>query len=562
MGPIPDLRVTTQVRRLLLLSCCTAALVLSAQAKAQTSLGMGLGNGVQSATSLGGGLVNLRDLVNSPTMEPARQPLTIGGALGLFGGYTDNVNLSSTGSKAGTAQRGSPMERVQPALDVGLDVSTVQASLHYAPMFQFYNDVGKANQVQQSLSSNLKGEFIPDTLFVNANAFASQASTSQLATANGANGVASNALSQVYSFGINPYLQHRFASYGTAQLGYSLSNNIFDNSAQKTSSNSSVKNTNSATQSEYLNLTSGEEFGAFNHSIAVSAAQYTGSNTQQDGHRNQGSYTLGYALNRFVTVVGQVGYEDLFYGATSFNGSKASQTYSVKGPTGQGGFKLTPNDDSSLSVGYGRMDGANSLSLDGVYKPTPRLAVLASSSSGVTTNGQDLSNFVNSSSFGTDGSARSAGGAPLAYSLGSANGSNQPYRLTRSSLNAVYSADRDSFSLGVSATQQKPVSAVGLYANSSTSTIGTIGWQHDVSELMKSSVSASYGTQSSSAAGGNAQQKNPVAGIQAQLSRALSENLNIELDYTFARQRVLLSGLTNKPVQSMNQILLGLVQKF
>jgi uncharacterized protein (PEP-CTERM system associated) len=583
MAPIPDVSlrrlrhptVTAAWRQGVFLACCATTLASPVVSQAQTFPGPdpnGLGSGVMSSPALGGGLVNLRDLVSSPALEAPTRTFSYDASLGVFAGYTSNVDLVGTGGGTGN-RRGSFMEHIEPAIGGNLDTRSLKASLHYAPDIQFYNADSAANRVTHSLSATSSAEIVADTFFINANAFATQASSSLLSTYNGGNNFNNNTQTQVYNFSVNPQLMHQFGGVGTAQLGYNFSDSLFYANNQNIISNIPAnKNTSSSIQTEFFDFNSGNNFGRINNALNISASQFYGTNVQQNGHRNTASYTLSYAFNRFVTAIAEIGYEDLYYGATRYTGIYygaqydnvlVSRPYAVHGLTGAGGVKLTPNDDSSLTVTYGHMDGGDSLTVNGVYKPTARVTIYANSSSGVTTSGQDLANFASSANFGPAGTAYSAStGAPMLYSMANTAGISQPVRMTRSALNAVYSLDRDSWAAGLSYVQQQNLAGVAPLSGSSVSELASLSWQHQVSESLQGTVSASYGHQSLSASGPVQAGSNPVTGAVARISKALTESLSAEVDYTYARQRAQFNRQFNRPVESMNEILAGLVQKF
>jgi uncharacterized protein (PEP-CTERM system associated) len=524
----------------------------------------GLNSGVAPNAALGGGLTNLRDLVDSPVLQPPTRAFTYQASLGVFAGYTDNMRLMGTGggsSKGG----GSTFERINPSIGGMLDLNRIQASANYAPSLQFYNADSHANTVSHSLSANAVATLVPDTVFVSANAFATQASTSQLSAYNGVNTTAGNNQTQTYSFSVNPYVVHQFGSLASVQAGYALSDSFFDNSRQSSFNNAgaTAPNSNTGVQREYMNVTSGSDFEILNHAVKLDAEQFFGDNSRSTGHRNTADYTLTYAVNRFLAVLGTIGYEDLSYAATTYRGAQVSNPYAVRGLTGAGGVKFTPNNDSTLSVSYGHYDGGNQLSANGTLHATSRITLVANTSTGITTNGQDLANFAASTNFGPDGTGRSSTGAPVAYALGTSAANTAPYRLTRSSLNAIYALERDSFAASFTYSEQNNVTgnttAIGA---SSTSTLGSVSWQHQASEDISLTASANYGQQHTAAYTGSASRNTPVVGGLVRLTNALTETLMLDVEYIYAHQQVFTALNTQNKVESMNEVLFGLTKRF
>ena len=532
--------------------------------------GGGLGGGVLPNAALGSGLVNLRDLVESPLMQQAPQePYTLNASIGAFAGYTDNTALAGVGGGI-TGSRTSTFERVNPSVFATATSNRLQGNLAYTPAFYFYNNASSADRSTQSLSASGTAVLAQDTLFVRANAFATQASTSQLTTYNGLNSVMVNNESQVYTASINPYLVHQFSDIASLNTGYIFSESYFDNSQQNQNlqtGQKSTPSTNSASQTEFLTLSSGDDFQLFQHSVQLRAAQYFANGLSGDGHRNSANYLLSYALNRFLTVFGEIGYEDLSYAATSVAGVATSKGYTYSGATGQGGIKYTPTELSLISASYGYYDGGGSFSLNGHLHPTQRIALVATSTTGVTTNGQDLANFGSVSSTGSDGVARLSAqgpqGTPLGYALGTSVTNPAPYRLTRSSLSAVYSLERDTFAANFSYSQQENIAAVATTITaSSVYTLGSLSWQHQVSEDVNLSATANYGAQSVAATHTTPSTSNPVLGGLVRLSDALTQTLSAEADYVYAHQRAYAGLNQGSKLETMNVVYFGLTQRF
>ena len=221
-------------------------------------------------------------------------------------------------------------------------------------------------------------------------------------------------------------------------------------------------------------------------------------------------------------------------------------------------MKYAPTEDSQISVLYGHMDGGNSMTANGSVRLGPRLSVQAMSATGLTTNGQDLQNMANTAQVGPDGTlSNGLSGSPLRYSLGSGQQDNQLYRLTRSSLTAIYAMERDSFSATVSSNQSQNVAKSTVPGLASSSTLGSISWQHELAEGISTSLSGSYGTTRYSGTYALSGSR-PMTGATARISDQLTETLSAEMDYSYTRQRAYGSNL----MQHANEVLAGLVQKF
>ncbi len=544
----------------MLLAMATPDVVRAQSAGPSTSINAGLGTAIPQNTALGNGLVNLRDLVDAPSLSTGGQGITISASLGVFGGYTDNVALTS-GSYAARKQ-GSFEEHISPMFSVAADAARLQGNLTYSPDLRFYNNQGSANRVGQNLVASGSAQVIEDVLFVNTSAFATQASRSQLSAYNASSQSNTAAQTQVYGYSFNPYLLHRFGDTANLKASYLFSGSYFDNSGYGSSA-TRQPNISSGTQTEDLLITSGTDFQTLSHSLEVSASQFFGTGSERGGYRNLAAYTATYPVTRSVALIGLVGGESVHYAGTSAGGVITSKAYNYNGPVGEGGVKLTPSEGSQLTVLYGSMDGGPALSVDGQLHLGARLSLTLTSATGLSTNSQDLQGLASATTVGPDGTlSLGAGNSPLGYSLASYGANNSVYRLTRSSGTLIYALDRDSFSASASRTQTENVNNSTTQGISSLSILGSLGWQHQLTESLSSSVSGSYGTSHFGGTGPLAG-TTPVVGATARLADQLTETLSAEIDYSYSRQRGYgLSGINARQVQSANEIIAGVVQRF
>ena len=534
--------------------------VLAQNAGPVTAVNAGLGSAVPQDTALGSGLVNLRDLVNAPSLNQDSRQIVVSASLGAFVGYTDNLAMSS--GRASGRKQGSFEEHIAPQIGVSADTSRLQGNLTYSPDLRFYNSQGSANRAAQNFAGQGTAQLIEETLFVNASAFAAQATGSQLSAYNGSRLSSSQALSQVYGYSFNPYLLHRFGDTANLKASYTFSGSYFDNGAYNNSS-SRQANTSSASQSEDLLITSGTDFQTMSHALEGTATQFLGNGSEKGGYRNLGTYTATYPMTRSLALIGMIGGEDVHYAGTRLGSVATSNAYNFKGLVGQGGLKLTPSDDSQLTVMYGTMDGGPALTANGSLQLGARLRLSVTSGTGLSTNGQDLQGLASAASVGPDGTlSQGMNNTPLGYSLGAAGADNSVYRLTRSSASLIYALDRDAFSASFSRNQTQNVNGSTTQGLNSVSLLGSLGWEHQLTETLSSSVSGSYGTTHFGGSGplaGNA----PAVGATVRLADQLTETLSAEIDYSYMRQRSY--GITTGgrlQVQSANEILAGLVQKF
>lgn len=552
----------------------TAASVSTGAPPLGTSVNTGLGPGsgytpgIGSASTIlpatgfgGGGFGNIRDFVNTPVSRARTRLVEVDGSVGVQAGYNDNVlGAADSGS---VRRQGSFETRVTPSVVVSAEGRRVRLNLSYNPTLFYYPQVDSQSRIDQSLNASATGEIISQLLYLDLRAFTTQASRSNAYGPTSSNVLSRQDRSQITSLSINPYLTRDFGGVGTARLSYSLANtNTNSSSTSPVSVFNSTANGHTITQSENASFTTGEDFGRLQHTLAAGAQQFSGSGSTRSGHRNQATYDLAFAYNRFVTFTGRFGYQDILYAGTSTNGVITSLPYKLSEPLYAAGVRLTPNPDSSIAISYGHIDGGQSLQLDATYRPTARIALYATSSSGLTTDAQQVQSFVASSQVNQAGvTIDPRTGAPVQFSNtnSTAGTANQVYRLTRSSLTAAYVLTRDVINLSLIREERtNPGGAVVLRNQNSTSTYGTAAWQHDLSTNTSSNLSVSYGVQDQQAGTNRIATSDPTISVNGVLTHSFTEQLSGNATYSFFRRD---SSLQTQRL-TVNEFLLGLVQRF
>ena len=548
-----------------------AAICWSATAQAQIPSDIGPVSGILPATGFGNAsAANIRSFVSPLQPSGNAQGITYGGSLGAQVGYTDNASGAS--SSGGSKPIGSFEGRLTPSLSVNGDSRLAQVNLSYSPTLYYYPSDQSQSRIAQNLNAAVQGTIIPETLFLNLRGFATNTSSSGVYNPSGTQSINRQDNEQIYSFSASPSLTHTFENVGTLQASYSINDTTTLNSGNN--SNNNINNgfgsyqpnylvatgdTRTLAQSENATFTSGSDFGRYHHTLALTGGQTTGTNGTPDSHRDIANYGLAYAINRFVSLIGTVGYEDMSYGASSVNGVATSVPYKVSGMIGGAGVKLTPNADSSATITYGWIDGGASFTLDATYKPTARTSLFASSSSGITTNSQQISGFVSDSTINDVGiSIDPNTGAPLQFANTLVGGTNQAYRLTRTSVTGVLLLDRDTFSTSVIASEQKNPGGPVLQSVNSNSVFASLDWQRQISDTLTSDLSAHYGVQSNPTTGTTGSSSMTTIAVDAMLTKAINEKLSGSIIYTF------LDRTSNVAADRViiNEILVGLTQRF
>ena len=322
--------------------------------------------------------------------------------------------------------------QITPGIAITADSVRVTGSLYYAPSGNLYASHGSQNQIQQNLNGSATVTVVPDLLFIDLRGYASQSSLSGGQTQIGNTYVGSQNQVNNTSLSIAPYLQHRFGGTGTLVLGYSVARTTQDltNATPAASSLLQASTGNVTTQQENISFTTGEDYGRFQDTASGVAVQYAGTGSLQGAYNDSFSNSVQYALSRLVTLTGSIGHEDIHYGGIV--------PFNINDITWSGGVRLTPDEDSSLAISYGRSDGTTSLTVDGALAPTARSRVFVRYSQGIGTSQQDLQNAVAASTVGAGGvSIDPATGAPLLLSNNALNQQPGIYRTSRLSADRI-----------------------------------------------------------------------------------------------------------------------------
>ncbi len=511
--------------------------------------------------------------------DRAAQPAWIvSPSVGVDVGLTDNALLTQR------ARQVDAFTVISPTMIISGETSRLKVNLAYSPVGYVYASTSSQNRFDQYLNGSVTGVLVPELLFLDLRgSIAQQSRVGGL----GANNNQFNPQDQVQSITISatPYVEHRFGGWGTGRVGYSISRTLQDTGSNNTnftnSQNIGLQNFtnlgtgitgNLTTQRERGTFVTGENLGRFNNFTTVEAVQYYGAGAYHGAYRNIISNDVGYAVTRTITVVVGAGYQDLYFSGTP--------GYRVSEPIWNAGVRFTPAPDSTISIGVARRDGANSLYLDAALSPTARTRLYSRYSEGLTTDAEDQQNLLASTTIGSTGLLTdSVTGAPVASTSALFGTQNGLFRLRRFSLDGSLLLNRDVLNASVVNEDRSNISAVsfgpGTSSNgllpilpagsASNGTFGTLTWQHELTPVLTSSVSVSYGVTTYSNLGAGQSQASDTSRIgQAALSYVFTPTLTGNARYSFT-QRTSNQAQTifgNQGSYVANQVLVGLRKSF
>ncbi len=483
--------------------------------------------------------------------------------------FTDNVNQSATN------RRWDLLTIVSPGVSIVGDTPNIQLRLNYQPQAKLAARTPSENNISNQLLGTATITVVPDLFYVDARALAGAGPSfggfgsvgAGIAPPTGQFGVGSlgsAALSkqnrtQTTSFGVTPYLLHRFGDYGTGKIGVEYSQSSSANNGEFlpvffTTGNSVERLT---TTQEVAQFETGEFIAPFRNLIVAGATQGNGTGVARNSSQNSIVNRLGYDINRSVNVYGEVGWESLrFGGVPPTNIDDAVWGF---------GTTLTPNPDSQITIGYGHQNGTTGVQLNAYYALTARTRISAQYSTGLQSDLQQIQSQLDLADLDANGNAiDSQTGAPLFIGNNAIGFQSGLFRTKNFSASASTVLDRDFFSLAVQLTQSTTVATNSATINPSnpftppvgSTTSGYTGyftWTHQFNEDLSWSTNLSYGTSKTSSSG-NFQSIGAITSLQY----ALSESVN-----TFARYAYF-DRLSDIPGQTIyqNLVIVGISKQF
>jgi uncharacterized protein (PEP-CTERM system associated) len=420
--------------------------------------------------------------------------------------YTTNAGaLTGTGLNGGGSDF---VTLIQPS--IAIDDVSQRLTLHvdYRPTEEIFANNSGFTQFEESADGSVLFAAVPDWLYLDARGSIGQQSVFGGLGPNTTITLSPNNRETIGTAGITPYVAHDFGGTGTLQAGYGFMYTAIDapgNLNNEIASpypfllpsqyGSSWLETNRA----FASFTTGPDFGRLRDKIGVDANIYDGSGALRDAHRILVTDDVSYAVNRFVSVLGQIGYEDMNYPRVG---------YSYNGLIGAGGVTLTPNQYSSLTAEYRYVDGFGAPYVQASYQLTPRLRIFGGYSEGISTFDQDAQNSLLYG--GTDVTGARASTLLAAPILDNTNsfGANQALSHERRlSATAVWFGDRDVITAGVQHERDTEVgNPFALYGPAfahvtGTGTgdfttkgwVGSASWRHDFTETISGYIYGQYG---------------------------------------------------------------------
>jgi uncharacterized protein (PEP-CTERM system associated) len=464
-----------------------------------------------------------------PGVAIAERPWSITPAIDVDVTATDNAAALGAGARRG----GDVVATITPSLFAQANTQRLVGSLYYAPQLRTFMRNSSQNTVAQNLNASAKATIFEDLLFLNASAYATEYSRQGGLGPSSAGRLTKQDRVQSTSYSIGPQLRHSFADYGVLDAGYTFSQINQSGAALRTATPfaPAVAPGNTTTNTLQVSFTSGQEFGRISFTPALQRTMYDGPGVLKNAHRYSETLDLGYAATRVITLLGQIGHQDVRYGGT--------RPVRVNGAIWNIGVRWNPDPDTTITARYGYRDGGDNFSLEGTAAPTARIRVSALYSEGMADPAEEFQNAIGRTQISASGIAIDPKtGMPVIVVNNFAGAQGGLSRVRRVSLSAVLLQDIDTFTLSFNRDERTTLSGdLPGTAPNTTYNIATVGWQRELWPGVRGNAQASYGERSA----GNVGNQETMT-FSAGLNWALSETLSTRASYTYTRSSSNLAG--------------------
>ena len=286
------------------------------------------------------------------TSAVAGQRFSFVGSIEIAEIYNSNIfstasspnNIFSTGA---TSPKSALVTESRLNLNLHDRTRRFQGDLAYSLVGDFYPQYNSLNTFQNYLNALANAELMPETIFLNARAFAWPAFLNRLGALYASPGNASSLNNRnVYGYTLTPDLRTRFRDIARSDLSLSRDEVLFDEPAGAAIGPAPPLGSplNTVTNSVTERLSSLTFFDRFQWVLLASA-----SDTSQDRfHASQriGTADLNYRLSRPFTVLSTIGYQKYK--------SSPALTQDISGLIAYAGFHYSPDPSFQLTFKAGR----------------------------------------------------------------------------------------------------------------------------------------------------------------------------------------------------------------
>ena len=176
-----------------------------------------------------------------------------------------------------------------------------------------------------------------------------------------------------YIGNIAPRYQANFHDVATIEASYSVKSTNTSVEGDKLPG-LGIKSTNSLGQTALVSIGSAESFGRLGLRPDFSHNSNSGSGMNTASTSGVDTVTISYHIDRNFYISGSIGYQEIDYP----DNGPGNPGYRSNGITWTLGLTITPNELSTISLGYGKQQGAYNPSVQVGYSLGPRTNISAS----------------------------------------------------------------------------------------------------------------------------------------------------------------------------------------
>jgi uncharacterized protein (PEP-CTERM system associated) len=263
--------------------------------------------------------------------------------------------------------------QITPGISVTGETARTRINLNYQPTFNHFDNGGSKDRVDQNM--NTEGEITPitDALTVKFEGFANEANAGGNASNQQGILVPINNRILYYVGSVTPRYQQNFSDVATFEASYGINSTNTSVSGTKLAG-LGINSTDSLGQNALVSIGSAESFGRFGARADFLHNTNSGSGMNTQSSSDVDTVTVSYHFNRNFFISGTIGYQSVNYP----NQGLANPGYQNSGVTFTVGITITPNDLSTIALGYGRQQGAYSPTVQIGYALGPRTNISAS----------------------------------------------------------------------------------------------------------------------------------------------------------------------------------------
>ena len=465
---------------------------------------------------------------------------------------TDNVSQTTT------RQRSDFITTITPGLLVSTDTSRLQGIANFTPYAQIYARDTSQTRINQRYNAQFLATVVPDTVFLDLRGAAAVQAAGGGFSTQGTPVIDRNNQVQTQSFQISPYYVHRFADTATARIGYafqSVRQNLGSNGAGGLTSQGTpfFSNQDFTANEGYAVIRTGPDFGRLAAETRIVSTDYDGTGVLRAASRRIATVETRYSITRQFAVLAEGGYEAQRYsGVPPFRLSEGVWGF---------GFRLTPSEQSAITVKYTHRNGFDSPVVNAVVGLGGRTQIFASYAETLTTGAQRAVDLLSTTTLDALGNpVDAATGAPVAQPFADSFLGTQSslQRLRRGVVSISQAWPRDIITLALSYEQRRPIAvALGSTAVQQRGASATLSWTHLLTPDTSFIGSVQYG---------RFDQPGGVAGQGS--SDVFSAFATLTTQFTPGLSGFLQYGLTNRVNEGQsghalqNIVIIGLRQSF